>query len=59
KASTDKQCRNLFCDRCIENRYPRLTFDRSTEDFQCPTCCNYCNCSLCSRKREKAYIPER
>ncbi|KAH9069493.1 hypothetical protein EDB83DRAFT_2372584, partial [Lactarius deliciosus] len=46
KASTDK-------------RYPQLSFDRSAEDFECPTCCNYCNCSLCSRKRGEAYIPER
>ncbi|KAH9012643.1 hypothetical protein EDB84DRAFT_931517 [Lactarius hengduanensis] len=59
KASTEMRCRNLFCDRCIENRYPQLTFDRSAEDFECPACCNYCNCSLCSRKRGEAYIPER
>ncbi|KAH9011690.1 hypothetical protein EDB85DRAFT_1101445 [Lactarius pseudohatsudake] len=59
KASTEKRCRNLFCDRCIEKRYPQLTFDRAVEDFECPACCNYCNCSLCSRKRGEAYIPER
>ncbi|KAH8983254.1 hypothetical protein EDB86DRAFT_2967695 [Lactarius hatsudake] len=59
KASTEMRCRNLFCDRCIEKRYPQLTFDRSAEDFECPACCNYCNCSLCSRKRGEAYIPER
>ncbi|KAH9055280.1 hypothetical protein EDB87DRAFT_1338580 [Lactarius vividus] len=59
KASTDKQCRNLFCDRCIEKRYPQLTFDRIVEDFECPACRNFCNCSLCSRKRGEAYIPER
>ncbi|KAH8999809.1 hypothetical protein EDB86DRAFT_611018 [Lactarius hatsudake] len=49
----------LVCDLCIEQRYPQLTFDRSAEDFECPACCNYCNCSLCSRKRGEAYIPER
>ncbi|KAH9069580.1 hypothetical protein EDB83DRAFT_2373481, partial [Lactarius deliciosus] len=59
KASTDQQCRNLFCDFCIEKRYPELTFDRPAEDFECPACCNYCNCSLCSRKRKEAYFPER
>ncbi|KAH9036069.1 hypothetical protein EDB84DRAFT_1577853, partial [Lactarius hengduanensis] len=32
KASTDDQCSNLFCDLCIEKRYPQLTFDRSAED---------------------------
>ncbi|KAH9019915.1 hypothetical protein EDB83DRAFT_119714 [Lactarius deliciosus] len=32
KASTDEQCRNLFCDLCIDKRYPQLTFDRSVED---------------------------
>ncbi|KAH9041055.1 hypothetical protein EDB85DRAFT_2140230 [Lactarius pseudohatsudake] len=35
KASTDKRCRNLLCDRRIEKRYPELTFD-SAEDFECP-----------------------
>ncbi|KAH9041043.1 hypothetical protein EDB85DRAFT_1886676 [Lactarius pseudohatsudake] len=59
KASTEMRCRNLFCDRCIENRYPQLTFDRAAEDFECPACRNYCNCSLCSRMRGEAYIPER
>ncbi|KAH9019920.1 hypothetical protein EDB83DRAFT_2433798, partial [Lactarius deliciosus] len=60
KASTEMRCRNLLCDRCIEKRYPQLTFDRSAEDFECPACCNYCNycnCSLCSRRRGEAYIP--
>ncbi|KAH9036072.1 hypothetical protein EDB84DRAFT_1197633 [Lactarius hengduanensis] len=59
KASTEMRCRNLFCDRRIEKRYPQLTFDRAAEDFECPACRNYCNCSLCSRKRGEAYIPER
>ncbi|KAH9019907.1 hypothetical protein EDB83DRAFT_2433635, partial [Lactarius deliciosus] len=59
KASTDEQCRNLFCDLCIDKRYPQLTFDRSVEDFECPACRNYCNCSLYSRKRGEAYFPER
>ncbi|KAH9041053.1 hypothetical protein EDB85DRAFT_1565978 [Lactarius pseudohatsudake] len=36
-----------------------LTFDRTAEDFECPACRNYRNCSLCSRKREEAYVPER
>ncbi|KAH9069489.1 hypothetical protein EDB83DRAFT_2372538, partial [Lactarius deliciosus] len=59
KASTDEQCRNPFCDLCIEKRYPQLTFDHSAEDFECLACCNYCNCLLCSRKRGEAYVPER
>ncbi|KAH9041050.1 hypothetical protein EDB85DRAFT_1565921 [Lactarius pseudohatsudake] len=43
----------------LERRYPQLTFDRAAEDVECPACRNYCNCSLCSRKRGEAYIPER
>ncbi|KAH9036078.1 hypothetical protein EDB84DRAFT_1198427 [Lactarius hengduanensis] len=38
KASTDEQCRNLFCYLCIEERYPQMMFDRSAEDFKCPAC---------------------
>ncbi|KAH8977360.1 hypothetical protein EDB92DRAFT_1890062 [Lactarius akahatsu] len=59
KASTDEQYHTLFGDLCIDKRYPQLTFDRSAEDFEYPACCNHCNCSLCSRKRGEAYIPER
>ncbi|KAH9069497.1 hypothetical protein EDB83DRAFT_2372650, partial [Lactarius deliciosus] len=52
----------LYVDQGVDGRampYPQLTFDRSVEDFECPACCNYCNCSLCSQKRGEAYIPER
>ncbi|KAH9069613.1 hypothetical protein EDB83DRAFT_2373729, partial [Lactarius deliciosus] len=31
----------LFCDCCIETRYPQLTFNRSVDDIECPACCNY------------------
>ncbi|KAI9436022.1 hypothetical protein H4582DRAFT_495787 [Lactarius indigo] len=37
-------------------RYPKLTFDRSAEEFECPACHKYCNCL---RKRGEVYIPER
>ncbi|KAH9055278.1 hypothetical protein EDB87DRAFT_1338461 [Lactarius vividus] len=59
KALTDEQCPNLFCDLCIEKRYPPLTFDRTVDDFECLACRNYCNCSLCLRKRGEVYVPER
>ncbi|KAH9041045.1 hypothetical protein EDB85DRAFT_1565394 [Lactarius pseudohatsudake] len=36
KASTDKSCRNLFFDLCMEKRYPELTFGRTAEEFECP-----------------------
>ncbi|KAI9436035.1 hypothetical protein H4582DRAFT_1967062 [Lactarius indigo] len=58
KASMDEQCRNPFCGLCIEKRYPQLMFGRVVEDLEYPACCNYCNCSLYSRKRGEAYIPE-
>ncbi|KAH9041073.1 hypothetical protein EDB85DRAFT_1566817 [Lactarius pseudohatsudake] len=37
--------------RFIEKWYPELTSDRSAETFECPACCNYGNCSLCSQTR--------
>ncbi|KAH9041049.1 hypothetical protein EDB85DRAFT_1923858, partial [Lactarius pseudohatsudake] len=40
-------------------RYPHLMFDRTAEDFECPACRNYCNCSLCSQKRGETYVSER
>src|SRR6266702_8135767 len=43
----------------VERSYPDLTFDLSAEAFECPACRDYCNCSLCARKRGEAYVPER
>ena len=43
----------------VERRYPDLTFDLSAEAFECPACRDYCNCSLCARKRGEAYVSER
>ncbi|KAI9436869.1 hypothetical protein H4582DRAFT_364171 [Lactarius indigo] len=59
KASADEQCRALFCELCIEKRYPQMTFDRTAGDFECPVCRTYCICLLCSRKCGEAYVPER
>ncbi|KAH9041032.1 hypothetical protein EDB85DRAFT_1564834 [Lactarius pseudohatsudake] len=70
KSSTDEQCRNLFAVSAWRNgthsfiysfdllgtQVPLLTFDRTAEDFECLACRNYCHCS---RKRGKAYVPER
>ncbi|KAH9012152.1 hypothetical protein EDB84DRAFT_970740 [Lactarius hengduanensis] len=51
KASTDKSCRNLFFDLCIEKRYPELTFGRTAEEFECP--------GLLQLLRPRAEIRER
>ena len=36
-----------------------MTFDEFATSFSCPCCGNYCNCSLCARKRGEVYVPER
>ncbi|KAI9436021.1 hypothetical protein H4582DRAFT_2130263 [Lactarius indigo] len=41
--------------KCLS--YPQLTFGRTVEDFECPACRNYCNCSLCSRSAERRTSP--
>ncbi|KAI6112238.1 hypothetical protein EDD16DRAFT_1484920 [Pisolithus croceorrhizus] len=52
-------CGKRFCQRCIEKRYPDITFDRFSCSFLCPFCTNTCNCSTCSRKRGEDYISMR
>ncbi|KAI0249443.1 hypothetical protein BJV78DRAFT_695653 [Lactifluus subvellereus] len=59
RASTGEPCRKLYCDLCIEKRYPDLTFDASATVFACPCCGNFCNCSHCARARGEQYISER
>lgn len=52
-------CGKRFCQRCIEKRYPDITFDRFSRSFLCPFCTNTCNCSSCSRKRGEDYVSMR
>src|SRR5258708_1464936 len=41
-------------------KYPEFTFDLSSNMFACPAVCrNYCNCSLCVRRRGEMYVSER
>ncbi|KAI5980940.1 hypothetical protein EDD15DRAFT_2185252 [Pisolithus albus] len=52
-------CGKRFCQRCIEKRYPDITFDPFSCSFLCPFCTNTCNCSSCSRKRGEDYVSMR
>ncbi|KAF9218474.1 hypothetical protein BS17DRAFT_883427, partial [Gyrodon lividus] len=55
----DHVCGKRFCNRCILNRYPDITFDQLSADFMCPACTNTCNCSHCARKRGEEFISMR
>ncbi|KAI0249439.1 hypothetical protein BJV78DRAFT_695445 [Lactifluus subvellereus] len=57
--STGEPCRKLYCDLCIEKRYPDLTFDASATVCACPYCGKFCNCSHCARACGEQYISER
>ncbi|KAG1781129.1 hypothetical protein EV702DRAFT_1074099 [Suillus placidus] len=52
-------CGKRFCNRCIMNRYPEITFVRNSKTFICPVCINTCNCSFCARRRGEEYISMR
>ncbi|KAF9235977.1 hypothetical protein BU15DRAFT_50737 [Melanogaster broomeanus] len=58
-ASRDRVCGKRFCNRCILNRYPDITFDQFSAGFMCPVCTNTCNCSTCSRRRGEEFISMR
>ncbi|KAI9452344.1 hypothetical protein F5148DRAFT_1236421 [Russula earlei] len=59
KEKTGVPCGKMYCDLCIEKRYPGLTFDEFATVFLCPYCGNFCNCTQCSRARGEEYVPER
>ncbi|KAG1741704.1 hypothetical protein EDB19DRAFT_1704721 [Suillus lakei] len=60
KRRPDKSiCGKRFCNRCMLNRYPEMTFVRNSKTFICPVCINTCNCSFCARKRGEEYISMR
>ncbi|KAH9885618.1 hypothetical protein C8Q73DRAFT_717529 [Cubamyces lactineus] len=54
-----EQCRLRFCERCINNRYPEITFNAYAVRFVCPRCQNTCNCTSCSARRGETYISAR
>ncbi|KAI0055322.1 hypothetical protein BV25DRAFT_225572 [Artomyces pyxidatus] len=51
------ECPKLFCDRCIDMRYPDITFNEHA--IRCPACLNICNCTACSRRRGEEYVSMR
>ena len=40
-------------------RYPECEFDADDEDYSCPACEGFCNCTACCRKRGEAYVGVR
>ena len=40
-------------------RYPECEFDADDEDYSCPACEGFCNCTVCCRKRGEAYVGVR
>ncbi|KAI0329137.1 hypothetical protein GY45DRAFT_1305377 [Cubamyces sp. BRFM 1775] len=53
------RCGLRFCERCITNRYPEITFDAYAVRFVCPRCQNTCNCTSCCARRGETYISAR
>ncbi|KAK7688359.1 hypothetical protein QCA50_008731 [Cerrena zonata] len=52
-------CGLYFCERCITRRYPEIEFNAFDEDFICPKCDDFCNCTACCRRRGEEYISSR
>ena len=40
-------------------RYPECEFDADDEEFSCPACEGFCNCTVCCRKRGEPYVGVR
>ncbi|KAH9963612.1 hypothetical protein BC827DRAFT_1193088 [Russula dissimulans] len=59
RKNTGIPCGKMYCDLCIERRYPSLTFDEFATVFVCPCCRDFCNCTQCARARGEEYVPER
>ncbi|KAJ9479961.1 zf-4CXXC_R1 domain-containing protein [Pseudozyma hubeiensis] len=43
-------CTLMFCQRCITIRYDDVVFNPSAQNFVCPKCLGFCNCSICLRR---------
>ena len=40
----------------FRRRYPNEEFDAALKHFACPACLNYCNCTVCCKKRGEKYV---
>ena len=40
-------------------RYPECDFDADDDEYSCPACERFCNCTVCCRKRGEAYVGTR
>ena len=40
-------------------RYPECEFDADDEEYSCPACEGFCNCTVCCRKRGEPYVGVR
>ena len=40
-------------------RYPECEFDANDEEYSCPVCEGFCNCTTCCRKRGEPYVGVR
>eukprot|EP01114_Cavostelium_apophysatum_P014622 TRINITY_DN3837_c0_g1_i4.p1 TRINITY_DN3837_c0_g1~~TRINITY_DN3837_c0_g1_i4.p1 ORF type:complete len:1236 (-),score=280.64 TRINITY_DN3837_c0_g1_i4:49-3756(-) len=49
-----KSCQNVYCARCIWNRYGEKLLDCLKKKWTCPSCRNICNCPKCLEKAGQA-----
>jgi len=56
---TCSDCQKKFCARCYAYRYPECEFDTDEEEYSCPACEGFCNCTACCRKRGEPYVGTR
>ncbi|KAF8815921.1 hypothetical protein BYT27DRAFT_7186391 [Phlegmacium glaucopus] len=57
--TTCSACQKKFCVRCYAFRYPEHQFDLNDEEYSCPACEGFCNCTACCRKRGEPYVGVR
>ncbi|KAF8815930.1 hypothetical protein BYT27DRAFT_6490046 [Phlegmacium glaucopus] len=56
---TCSACQKKFCVRCYAFRYPEHQFDLNDEEYSCPACEGFCNCTASCRKRGEPYVGVR
>ncbi|TFK24569.1 hypothetical protein FA15DRAFT_669434 [Coprinopsis marcescibilis] len=52
------ECALVFCARCIDVRFPEITFGEFfSKESPCPRCTDTCRCDKCCHKRGETYVP--
>mmetsp|Transcript_47888 Transcript_47888/g.79349 ORF Transcript_47888/g.79349 Transcript_47888/m.79349 type:complete len:840 (+) Transcript_47888:171-2690(+) len=51
-AVSGQKCKKKFCHSCLKRKYSIELDKVDTGKWECPACCGFCSCAVCTRKNK-------